>query len=454
MKGLDKGKESSARLTAQETALAQECLELALRTGADAARISLSKSQSDLYGTLNGALDKVSRTMDRALTLCLFVDGRFGSFSTNRLSREQLKPFLEKTVATVRMMAPDPCRGLPEPERTEKAATGGDELGLYDAAYEDMRPEERRSRALEASAFGSLSGKGLISEEGEYSDSLLDTLVLDSNGLCCRHTETSFEYGVEATVLAPDGERYSSFWWEASPDNASFRTDGCAEKAFRRAAAQIGPKRIPSGKYNLVLDTECASRVVTPLVNALGGYALQQKNSFLLDALDKQVFSDRLTLLDVPRCKGESGSRMFDSEGVATRETAIIEKGVVRTRFINSYIARKMETEPTVEDATRPLLLPYGDAPDRNAIMKEIGTGILVTGFNGGNSNSATGAFSFGIDGFLFKDGEIVHPVREMLITGSFTDLWNHFLLAGNDARRCMSKLIPTLAFEKVDFSA
>mgnify|MGYP000002517437 FL=1 len=86
--------------------------------------------------------------------------------------------------------------------------------------------------------------------------------------------------------------------------------------------------------------------------------------------------------------------------------------------------------------------------------MRIVGEGILVTGFNGGNSNSATGDFSFGVEGFLFKDGKIVHPVREMLITGNLLTLWNNLLAAGNDARFCKSKLIPTLAFGNVDFSA
>ena len=443
-----------ALLSEQEISLARKSLDLAVRAGADDARISLSKCQSDMYGTLNGVLDKVSHSLDRALTLCLYADGRFGSFSTNRISEEELRIFMERSVGTVRKMAPDPWRMLPQRERTEKGATGGNELGLYDAHYHDVSPEERKTCALRASAYGELAPQGLLSEEGEYADSLSDTLILDTGGLCCRHTETSFEYGVEATVLGHDGQRYSSYWWEAGTERASFDPGDCARKAFRRATAQIGPVDIPSGKYNLVLESECAARVVTPLLSALGGYALQQKNSFLLDSLGKQVFSRHLTLVDAARRPHEAGSRLFDSEGVATKEASIIENGTVQTYFLNTYMAGKMGMSPTVEDATRPMLLPCGNAPDLPAILRETGSGILVTGFNGGNSNPATGAFSYGIDGFLFRNGAIVHPVREMLITGNLTDLWNRFLLAGNDARRCMSKLIPTLAFENVDFSA
>ena len=211
----------------------------------------------------------------------------------------------------------------------------------------------------------------------------------------------------------------------------------------------------------MVVDSENASRLVTPLINALGGYALQQKNSFLLDTLGKRVFPEWMNLVDLPHAKGFTGSRLFDSEGVATKETPVIENGIVKEYFINTYMSGKMGMEPTIEDVTRPVMLPC-TAPglakpekmDRDSIMELVGDGILVTGFNGGNSNSATGDFSFGIEGFLFKDGKIVHPVREMLITGNFLTLWENLLAAGDDPRPCKSKLIPTLAFGKVFFSA
>ena len=85
--------------------------------------------------------------------------------------------------------------------------------------------------------------------------------------------------------------------------------------------------------------------------------------------------------------------------------------------------------------------------------MAFCGDGILITDFCGGNSNPATGDFSYAIQGYRFKGGKIVHPVREMLITGNIVDLWSRLLAAGSDARRCRAKLTPTLAFDAVDFS-
>lgn len=440
-----------AVLTQEEMALAKHCLNFALKEGADKVRITLTKSLLNLVGLLNGEVDKTSHALDRSLQLQLFVEGRFGSFSSNRLEKEGLEAFIREAIDTVKMLEADAFRTLPAPERQAQDAVTGRELDLYDPAYESLTAEDRRQMALGSIAWPQ---EGLIAEEGEYSDSVFDSLTLDSQGLEARHTETSFEIGYESTVEDKEGRHFSSYWWDATPRLQDLQLKDCAEKAYRRAVDQQNPKTVPSGKYTLILDTECASKVVTPLLSALGGYSLQQKNSFLTDSLGKQLFPQGLTILDVPRTPGDTGCRLFDSEGVATREMPIIENGIVKTYFLNTYIAGKMEMEPTIEDATRVKVLPFGNCKTQQDVLDQVKDGILVTGFNGGNSNPATGNFSYGIEGFLIQDGKRVHPVREMLITGDFLTLWSHLAAAAQDARPCLSKLVPTLAFTDVDFSA
>lgn len=440
-----------ALLTPQEIALARHCLEYARSQGADAVRITLTKSLLNLVGVLNGEVDKTSHALDRSLQLQLFAKGRFGSFSSNRLDKEGLEAFIREALDTVGMLEADAFRSLPSPERLAKDAVTGQELGLYDPACETLTAEARREMALGSVAWPQ---KGLIAEEGEYSDSVFDSLTLDSQGLEARHTETSFEIGYESTVEDADGRHYSSYWWDAAPRLEDLQVKGCAQKAYKRAREQRNPQSVPSGKYTLILDSECASKVVTPVLSALGGYSLQQKNSFLTGSLGKQLFPQGLTILDVPRTKGDTGCRLFDSEGVATREMPVIENGVVKTYFLNTYISRKMEMEPTIEDATRVKVMPFGGCRTQEEVLQKVKDGILVTGFNGGNSNPATGNFSYGIEGFVIKDGKRLHPVREMLITGNFLTLWNHLEVAADDARPCLSKLVPTLAFSDVDFSA
>ncbi len=438
------------RLDSKEIELAKYCLEFALREGAEKVRITLTKSLLNLVGVLNGEVDKVSHALDRSMQINLFVDGRYGTFSSNRMEKECLEAFIREAISTVRMLEKDSFRDLPALERQVKNATDGRELDLYDPEYENMTAEKRRELALGSSRF---SGD-LISEEGEYSDSLFDSVTIDSNGLFARHTETSFEIGYEVTVEDNKGNRYSGYWWDATPRLKDLKIDTCSATAIERAKAQIGPKAIKSGKYTVVIDSECASKVLTPVLNALGGFSLQQKNSFMDGTIGKKMFPENLTIMDLPHSKGETGSRLFDSEGVATKETPIIEKGIVKEYFLNTYIAAKMGMEPTVEDATRIKVLSAGGCKTRDDILAKVQDCILVTGFNGGNSNSATGNFSYGIEGFLVKGGKIAYPVKEALMTGDFLTLWNNLIFAAEDARLCMSKLIPSIAFAGVDISA
>ena len=448
----------NALLTQEEIALARHCLDYALEQGARKVRITLSKSLMNLIGLLSGEVDKTAHALDRSLQIQLFVEGRYGAFSSNKLEKEGLKAFIAEAIETVKMLEPDPFRDLPAPERLCKKALTGRELGLYDPSYETLSAEKRKETALASLAWdklqGSQDGWRLIAEEGEYSDSVFDSLTLDSQGLYARHSETSFEIGYESTVEDAKGNHFSSYWWDASPLMENLQWQSCAQMACRRAVAQIGPESIESGRYNVVVDSECASKLLTPVLNALGGFSLQQKNSFLVDGLGKRLFPESLTILDLPLTPGDTGCRLFDSEGVATKEREIISRGVVNQYFLNTYYARKLEMEPTAEDCTRVQVMPVGGCTTREDVLRKVGDGILVTGFNGGNSNSSSGDFSYGVEGFLVRNGEIVHPVREMLVTGNFLTLWGNLVAAADDARPCTSRLIPTLAFGNVDFSA
>ena len=451
-------------ITDKEFTFVREALQMALQAGARHARATLSVSEEDLVATLDGEVDRVTHCADRSLSLALFVDGRFGSYSTNKLERTALEDFIQRAVAATRMVAEDPCRRLPDPARCCHDALTGDELGLVDPARIRLTPADRQAVALGASVFpAATNGESspveaavpyqVISEEGEYSDSIYETVVMDTNGLCCAHRETSFDYGVEITVES-GGEKYSGYWWDASSHRDALDAAACGRKALQRAVAQIGSEPAPSGRYTAVIDAEMASKLVSPLLRALSGYAIQQNNSFLMDSLGQRRFPEGLTILDVPRIPGQTCSKYFDSEGIATYEAPIVERGEVKTYFINTYMAGKLRMAPTVEDATRPKVLPWPCAGlDRDAILRRCGSGILVTDFNGGNSNPVTGDFSYGIEGFLFEDGRIVRPVSGMLMTGNFLDLWSRLLAAGDDARPCQTKLVPTLAFGEVDFS-
>lgn len=447
-------------ITDEEKALAEKCLGFLKDAGASGARITLNKSLSDIFTLLNGELDKVTHSGDKAILMMVLADGKYGSFSTNRFDEAELENFAREAVRTVRMMAPDPCRALPDPSRTAKNAVTGLEMDLYDKEYENMEPERMLGIAKEASHWGKAEGGArLISEECEFSDTISDEYIIDSNGLMCRDIESSFDIGCESTV-EDGGRKYSGYWWDSSPRFRELDVNSCGKRAYGMAAAKVGPKEVKPGKRTMVVSNLVSGRLLSPVLSALGGYSIQQKNSFMLDSLGRQIFPKGLRITDRPAEKGVLGSKLYDSEGVAEVTRPIVEDGVVKTYFINTHISGKLGIPPTVEAPTRPCVSPFragSTVPEtfgEKEIMSLCGDGILVTGFNGGNSNSATGDFSYGAEGFAFADGKIVHPVEDLVITGNFITLWNSLLAAGNDALKCTARQVPTLAFKDVYFSA
>ena len=453
-------------ITQNEIDIAKFCISYAVEHGADAARASLSKSVMDGYTLLNGELDKVTHSADRSVYLYLFVNGRYGTFSTNRLEINELKGFITKAIEMVRMLGEDECRCLPEIERTEKNALTGRELDLYDEAYESSNAEKRFEKAKSISIYGKTEESekySLISEECEYSESVDDNYLVDSQGFEGRHTETMFYCFAETTIKAADGNKYSGFWWEAAQKENGLDCRSCSEKALKKAVGQIGPQKRRSGNYRMVVENNVASRLLSPIVSALNASAIQQKVSFLDESVGKQIFPEGMTLMDMARTPGKSGSRLFDTEGVATKDCPIIENGKVSQYFVSTYMSKKMDIPATIEDLSRPVLMPYLKGEDLSVdekevslqtVLKKCSNGILVTGFNGGNCNPVTGDFSFGVEGFAFSKGKITHPVREMLITGTMIGLWNNLIAAGNDYRPSARWQIGTLAFEDVSFSA
>ncbi len=454
-------------ITLNEIQIARHCITHAMAHGASAVRVNLNKSISDAYTILNGELDKVSHCADRSVFMYIYADNRYGTFSTNRLEEKELEDFIEKAISMVRMLGEDTCRQLPDPSRTAKDALTGNELGLYDDAFMEIDADMKLSNAMSISRFEKLKaeaeGYHVISEECEYSCSLDDSYTADSQGFEGRHTETAFGTFTEVTIEDPEGNKYSGYWWQTASKASEADLETVSAKALERAVRQIGPQKRRSGRYRMVVDATVSSRLVSPLLSALNASAIQQKMSFLEESVGKKIFDEGLTLMDLARTPGKNGSRLFDTEGVATVDAPIIENGVVKQYFVNTYSSLKMGLPPTIEGISRPCLMPFIKGKGLQSAEKEVsledilklaGNGIWVTGFNGGNSNPVTGDFSFGIEGFAFAKGRITHPVREMLITGNLVELWNSLLAAGTEARPSSRWQIPTLAFENVSFSA
>lgn len=461
-------------ITEEETRIADRSVALAVEAGASAVQVTLDKARTEIYALLDGELDNIRQTGDRALTFKVYADGRYGVFSTNRLEESSIRDLLVKAVQNVRMLAPDRFRKLPAKEDTANDAVRGDEMGLVWYGYDTVTADEKLAMAKNVSVFAEFRETApdrnwrVVSEEVEYNNTLTDTYLTNSDGIRCRHTETSFEVCTQVTVEDNAGDKYSGFWWDYSISPEKVRASDCGHKAVMQAVSQIGPVNADGGCHVMVVSNRIAGRLLQPVLDALGGRAIQQKSSFLTDSLGKQIFAKGLNIMDMPREKGKCGAILFEQDGRACLNREIITDGVVKEYFISTYMSGKLDMPATSECANRPVVKLFISSEliegQDNAfasgsigeaeIMGLCGSGILVTDFNGGNCNAATGDFSYGVEGLLFENGKVTAPICNMLITGNIVELWNNLIAAGNDPLDGMSRQVPTVAFKDVNFSS
>lgn len=439
-----------------EIEAAQRALDTVMKLGAQACRITMNYGIQNSFSALDGNLENLQNANDRNLYIQIISNDRYGAYSTNRLNKEELKTFIKQAMQTNGYLTPDSCRTLPPQELCWKGE--GEDLQQYDPYILQMDPQRKKEIAFEVMEEIYGTNKKIVSVNTEYGDMLEYQYMIDSQGFEGDSLQSNFTVSAECSVKGRGKARSEGWWYESSLHYKDFTFAGCGMKALERALGKLNPKEHAGGKMNMIVDNMSASRLVSPIFQALNGSNIQQRNSFLLNKQGEKVFSEKMTLVDNPHWVGMSGSRYFDGDGLATRPMDIIRNGRVETYFINTYSANKMEIAPTVESASVPYFSLEEFSPEyRNLnytdMVKVMGTGILVTGFNGGNCNGLTGDFSYGIEGFYFENGEILFPVREMNISGNIVSLWQNLALVGNDARTCSRWLIPSLAFENVDFT-
>jgi PmbA protein len=437
--------------------IAKYAIDRSLKGGCSAARITLNNNIQSSYSVRNDKLDRLQQANGSSLYIQLFTEGKYGAYSTNRMEPSEVEKFINNAIDATKYLATDNCRVLPD----KSLYYSGEEYDLeqYDSSFHDISPEVKCDIAFNCAAEIYKKDPSIISVNCEYGDSDDYTYIIDSQGFEGESKQTTFTLSAECSVKGTGDSRPEGWWFESSIYIDKLLREGVGLKAFERAASRLNPKKLKSGKYNLVLENTVSSRLISPIISALNGSSIQQNNSFLKGKLGQRVFAEGFTLADNPHQKGAYGSRYFDSEGIATKSMNIIENGIVTNYYINTYNSLKLNLPVTVEGPSVPTCLySYpGRSSDSSIladdIIKKCGKGILVTGFNGGNSNSSTGDFSFGVQGFYFENGVILFPIKEMNITGNILSLWNNIAEIGTDPRMSGRWLIPTLAFESVNFS-
>ena len=428
--------------------LAKWALNHALENGAQHASVSISNSRSSSVEVREEKIDKLEQAIQSNLSIRLFVDNRYSAHSTNRLKKEELMRFIDEAIAGTRYLSEDEFRTLPNPELYYNG--GGQDLNTLDRSFDTYDPQGKINLAFEAEKEVLGKDDRIISVTASYYDGLNERVMVTSNGFE-GDTSNSY-YGLNAQVsVKGGGARPESYWSESAIFYNELKKKDIGQKALERALQKIGQKKLESGKMPMIVEYRIVSRLFSPLISALNGSAIQQKNSFLMDKLGEKVFSEKLSVMDDPFIMSGRGSRLFDSEGLATKKRPVFENGVLKNYFIDTYYGKKLEMEPTSGSNTN-LVFELGDK-NLEDLVATVDRGILVTGFNGGNCNGSTGDFSYGIEGFLVEKGKIVQPVSEMNITGNMKDIWSNIGEVGNDINENSSWLAPSILFEGVDFS-
>lgn len=436
-------------ITDNNKKLAQWAMDYALKNGCQAAKLVLYSNSNASFELRDAKMDKLQQASESGLSISLFVDGRFGSYSTNRLDKKELEVFIANGIESTRYLAEDNARVLPDPSRYYKG--GKPDLQLFDNKFYTVNPDDKVAIARAAAEEVLGKDERIISVASSYSDGENAAYRLTSNGFEGESKSTWFSVSADIAVKGEGEARPSSYWYDAALFYDKLIKSGVGTKALERVLKKLGQKKVASGKYTMVVDPMNSGNMLSPLLSALYGSSLQQKNSFLLDKLNTKVGADILNLMDEPHTIGANGARYFDSEGVATERRSIFESGVLKTYFIDTYNSRKMGVAPTVNSPSLLVLKPGSKTLE--ALVADVQKGILVTGFNGGNCNSSSGDFSYGIEGFLIENGKLTQPVNEMNVTGNMLTLWASLVAVGNDPRMSSSWRIPSLVFEGVDFS-
>lgn len=429
--------------------LARWAMEYALKNGCREARVSLYNDSNASFEVRDMKLDRLQQASENGMSIHLFVDGRYGSFSTNRLDKKELETFIRNGIDSTRYLAVDKARMLPDPALYYKG--GGADLQLYDNRIDTILPDDKVALAM--SVCDEIMGKDerLISSNSSYNDGNSFRYLVASNGFEGESSNSYFSLSAGVSIKGDGDARPEAYWFDSSLFYDSLVKEGIGTKALERALRKLGQHKIASARLPMVVDFMNSGRLLSPVISALYGSSVQQKNSFLLDKLNQKVLGEKVTLLDEPHLPKTSGARYFDNEGLATHERQVFDRGVLQTYYIDTYYANKLNTGPTVNSPSV-LNMPLG-TKDLNGLVASLDKGILVTGFNGGNCNSTTGDFSYGIEGFLIENGMLTQPINEMNVTGNMLTLWSNLAETGNDARMSSSWRIPSLVFEDVDFS-
>ena len=437
--------------------LAAGLLARAKERGASQGDVTVAEHEGVRVRVRLGKVETVSQAHETRLGLRLFFGPSSASTSTSDLSRTSLDRLLEETCAMARATARDEFGGLPEPG--ELAADVPD-LDLLDEDARDLPVERGIDAAREAEEHALQYDARITNSEGaEFGTAFNRVVHANSEGFAGEYATSAFRLSV-APVAASNGYMERDHWFSAARRlDALDSPEAVGGEAGRRVVRRLGARKVRTREVPVVFDAAVAGTLVRHVGQAVSGYALYQRASFLCDRLGESVASGLVRIVDDGTIPRALGSRPFDGEGVGVRRKDVVEAGVLRSYLLDAYSARKLGGKST-GNATRgagqasgvsPMnlyLVPGEHGP--GDIIGSVEDGFYVTELMGFGVNLVTGDYSRGAAGVWIENGELAYPVSELTIAGNLNDMLNQVEMVGNDLRPQSPVAAPTVKISRM----
>ena len=431
--------------------LTHSLLKAARTAGADAADAIAVQAASLSIDVRAGKLEQAERSEGQDIGLRVFVGQRSALVSASDTSTRTIEDMAQRAVAMAREAPEDPHAGLAEPDQIARH-WDLDALQLYDPSPEPS-PDALRDDAAEAEA-AALAVDGVSQVQSASAGYGAQEIHLAaSNGFEGGYRRSN--RGLSCVAISGTGTGMER---DYDGDSRVFQSDlrSAAEigrTAAERVLARRNPRKPPTGTFPVLFDERISSSLIGHLLSAANGAAVARGSSWLRDALHQQVLPEGLSLIEDPHRARVSGSRPFDAEGLPTAKRTIVENGVLMGWTLDLATARKVEMAPTGNAArgtssgpsptTWNVALTQG-AAGRDDLIRDMGTGLLVTSMIGSTINPNTGDYSRGAAGLWVENGEITHAINECTIAGNLRDMLLSIVPA-NDARPHLSRVVPSL---------
>lgn len=442
----------TALLKSQEQTLRDAvsfAIETAQKAGATA-EVGVTKVSGLSVSTRLQEIENVEFTNDGALGISVYLGQQKGNASTSDLSEEAIKNTVEAALAIAKYTSPDDCTGLAD---KELMAFEAPDLALYHSANVDV--EQATKLALEAEKSALEYDAKIVNSNGASFNSHTGVRVYgNTHGmlqsyLSSRYSLSCSVIGGELDQLENDYEYTVSREFDAL-SSADWVGQNCAKKVI----ARLNPQKLTTREVPVIFLNDVATGLISHLTGAISGGSLYRKSSFLLDHLGKQVLPDWFQISERPHLLKRLASTPFDSEGVRTQDLEIIRDGVLQTYLLTSYSGRKMGMQSTGHaGGIHNWLVKPNLTGGLTALLRQMGTGLLVTDVMGQGVNIVTGDYSRGAAGFWVENGEIQYPVAEITIADQLQDMLKNIVAVADDVEHRSNIQTGSILLDKMKIS-